>query len=131
MLKTIFIFRTWMPSIYIYTHLKYIFLKIYYTWNRSKLYTYMQNEFPMWLSILFRDGKFSATISTLVRSIYVWIDQLLIFDFTKRTVSLLQNSATFRHLTKAIISESIIISPVCIWHLYSIFVCLHQHNYLI
>ena len=102
----------------------YFIIPRYYTWNRSKFYVPIgKNEFPIWLSVSFRDEIISAfTYLSLFSMYYIWIDEILIIFVFRRKGLLHYNKKKiiWESVTKAIIS-----CIVFVFHFR-----LHQHNYL-
>ena len=113
--------------IYLHIFIKYIFLYLprYYSWNRSKFYVPLgKNEFPIWLSISFRDEIISAFTYLSLFSTYLWIDEILIIFVFRRKGQLLYNK-------KKLIWESVTktILLYCTY-LYSIFVYINTYKKL-
>ena len=99
---------------YIYTFLLiyFLILRRCYTWNRSKFYVPIgKNEFPIWLSISFRDEIISAFTYLSLFSTYLWIDEILIIFVFRRKGQLLYNK---KKLIWESVTKTILLYCICI-----------------
>ena len=100
----------------IYLHifiLIYFIIPRYYTWNRSKFYVPIgKNEFPIWLSVSFRDEIISAfTYLSLFSTYYIWIDEILIIFVFRRKRLLHYNK---KKLIWESVTKTILLYSICI-----------------
>ena len=91
----------------------YFLIPRYYTWNRSKFYVPIgKNEFPIWLSISFRDEIISAfTYLSLFSTYYIWIDEILIIFVFRRKRLLHYNK---KKLFWESVTKTILLYCICI-----------------